>query len=388
MTVNQQPLRRRYLQAFMGLMGGVGIVPNALSVDTTPRVYDHPSTQRVLNLPVDHGPHPDFRTEWWYFTGWLKPVTGSQTATTRNAEPIGLQITFFRSAPNVDGISHSNPQRFAPAQLLFAHVAVADPKRGQLWHEQISVRAGLSDSDLHFDASASEPVLIRIKQWRLSMNRDGMWRASIRGKNFNITLDFFPTQSPWLQGQNGFSQKGPKPEQYSHYITLPHLRTTGNIAIDDKRYVIGSGQTWMDHEWSTTVLDPTAKGWDWVGLHGLDGSSLMAFRIRPGVWSHASLRDAQGRVRHFKKVQFEPMEQWTSTRTQATYPVRMKLTLDELTLELVPLMNDQELDARASTGTVYWEGAVSVFEAGQNRTGTLWGQGYLELTGYLNPMKL
>ncbi len=341
------------------------------------RPYEHPSPDRRLVLPADQGPHPGFRTEWWYFTGWL--------LTQKTRKPLGLQITFFRSAPDVPT---DNPSRFSPSQLLFAHVAVADPARGQLWHDQIALRYGLADTQMRFDATDKHPVQIRIKHWVLSMQTDGTWHAHIEGtgpgQGYALDIQCVPTQHPWLQGTHGFSQKGPRPEQSSHYITLPHLQTSGRIQLGQDRYDIESGLTWMDHEWSTSVLDSRAHGWDWVGLHGLDGSALMAFSIRPGLWTHAALRRPDGQVRLFKSVRFEPLRYWRSSTTGTTYPVAMRLLLDELTFTLQPLMDSQELDARASTGTVYWEGAVQVSDT----HGTLWGRGYLELTGYGKPIRL
>ena len=392
--MTQTKQRRHFLAAMAGLFAGV-------SWGQDERVYDQPRAGRVLTLPLDHAGHPDYRTEWWYFTGWLtregkvskdKPTADNPT-TSHADNALGLQITFFRSAPKV---STHNKSRFSPTQLLFAHVAVADPARGQLWHDQISVRHGLADSEMVYTADAERTFKLRLRDWRLTLLKNGQWEASIRGRQagapYALDLSFSPTQTPWLQGNKGFSQKGPRPEQSSHYITLPHLQTRGRIQLEGQTHVINSGTTWMDHEWSTTVLDPAAQGWDWVGLHGLDGSSIMAFAIRPDVWRHAAIRQADGRVKELSNVALTPVEQWTSGRTQTRYPVSMRLQLDNRTFELRPLMNDQELDARASTGTIYWEGAVSVYEmpageAGQGK-GTLWGRGYLELTGYHKPMRL
>jgi predicted secreted hydrolase len=150
-----------------------------------------------------------------------------------------------------------------------------------------------------------------------------------------------------------------------------------------------NGQAWLDHEWSSTVLDPLAVGWDWTGINLDDGSALMAFRIRKKdggiLWQHASLRDVQGKLTHFadKEIRFTPLRTWTSPRTQARYPVAMQLQLGINTWDLIPLQEDQELDARRSTGSVYWEGGVRV-----ERDKKPAGRGYLEMTGYVKPLKL
>ncbi|HEX4855290.1 MAG TPA: lipocalin-like domain-containing protein [Limnobacter sp.] len=340
------------------------------------RSYAQPSADKPLNLPLDHGPHPDFRTEWWYFTGWFESP--------ELKEPLGLQITFFRSAPNID---LRNPSVFKPAQLLFAHAAVAMPGQGKLKHEQVIRRAGSSGNQL---TSQPDKVLnIQMPGWQLETSNGDAWACNIQTPQLAMKLDMQQTQQPWLQGKQGFSQKGPLPQQSSHYITLPHMKSRGQVRVAGKTLPV-SGTFWMDHEWSSTVLADNAQGWDWVGLHGNNGEALMAFQIRnrepgkPPVWTHAALRFANGQVQNFSKVEFETLRQWKSGRTGISYPVAQMLKLDGQTYQLEPLFDDQELDARASTGTLYWEGAVRVKSA----SGAPWGRGYLEMTGYDRPMQL
>jgi predicted secreted hydrolase len=390
--------------------------------DARPYAQALASTQ--LQLPRDHGAHPEFRTEWWYFTGWFKP-DGADAA----AQPsIGIQITFFRSAPLSDP---ANPVRMAPQQLLLAHVAVAQAENGKLLHDQIARRTGLADTHMSVVDEAGRFEL-RIGNWRLSRLSDGKWQAIIRSRELKLDCEFAPVQPAWLQGDRGFSKKGPGAAQASHYITLPHMESRVSLQLKNRRAGVNlSGSTWMDHEWSSSVLDANAVGWDWAGLHGDDGSSLMVFRIRAAgegpeadrqtsngergisnagaaadIWQHAQMRMPDGRLRTFKRIRFEVLRQWTSPRTGTVWPVSMRLHLDDEMYELNPLMPDQELDSRLSTGTVYWEGAVSVSRrlgssaaagmAGMHTPDSLgavgdtrpWGRGYLELTGYWKPMKL
>ena len=191
-----------------------------------------------------------------------------------------------------------------------------------------------------------------------------------------------------LQGEQGYSRKGPNADQASYYYSQPQLKVTGEIQREGKPLRV-TGSAWLDHEWSTTVLDARAVGWDWVGANLDDGSALMAFRIRTAdgraLWQHASLRDPGGRVRQFASdaIHFTPLRQWRSPRTGANYPVALQIDTDALHWQLSPLQDDQELDSRLSTGSVYWEGAVSVQRNGQPA-----GRGYLEMTGYLKPLKL
>ena len=192
-----------------------------------------------------------------------------------------------------------------------------------------------------------------------------------------------------LQGRDGFSQKGPLAEQASLYYSQPQLAVQAKLALDGAAQEL-TGIGWLDHEWSSSVLGEDAAGWDWVGMNLDDGTALTAFRIRPrgtgpAIHTYASLRGPGAPARTFggDAVAFEPLTQWRSPRTGAEYPVAQRLRIGERTFETRPLMTDQELDARASTGAVYWEGASQLIEAGRPV-----GRGYLEMTGYFAPMKL
>lgn len=322
-----------------------------------------------LRFPRDHGAHPAFRTEWWYVTGWLDGP----------GRPIGFQITFFRHRTAVD---QRNPSRFAARQILFAHAAVSDPAFGRLRHAQRVARAGfgLAEAFTH-DAD------VRLENWRLRRSPDGRFVAQILAKEFRLNLAFEPTQPILRQGQAGYSRKGPLPSQASHYYSLPHLKVSGTVQLDGSARRV-TGRAWLDREWSSTLLDPRAVGWDWIGINLYDGGALMAFQVRDAagraVWSGGSLRDAKGRLTVFgpREVSFATVRRWRSARTGATYPVERIITIrsaaGERRFPIRPLFDDQELDSRAGGGPVYWEGAVR----------TDGGRGYLELTGYAGPLQL
>lgn len=323
-----------------------------------------------LVFPRDHGSHPDFRTEWWYLTGWIRTADGAD---------LGVQVTFFRNRP---GLAEANPSKFAPRELLFAHAALADPKAGHLLHDQRSARAGFGIAQ----AKVGEAD-VRLEDWSLA--RDGeVWVASIRAREFRLALRFTPTQPVLVQGEGGYSRKGPNPLQASYYYSLPQLAVSGEVTRGGK-VARGTGRAWMDHEWSSEVMAPEATGWDWAGINLDDGGALMAFRMRnakgEAIWAGGSLRSADGKLKPLgpKDVRFEPLRTWRSPRTGATWPVAMRIHAAGRQWELTPLMDDQELDARASTNTVYWEGAVRASESGKPA-----GRGYLELTGYWKALKL
>ncbi|AIY41935.1 AttH component of AttEFGH ABC transport system [Collimonas arenae] len=327
----------------------------------------------ALTLPQDSGAHPDFRTEWWYATGWLAMPDG---------KPVGFQITFFRSATEHD---RANPSAFAPTQLIMAHAALSDPSLGKLLHDQKSARAGFG---LAYAKQGNTDVAL--DNWRLLRAADGHYQVSVAARDFTLELSLTPTQPPLLQGDGGYSRKGPQAAQASYYYSEPQLQVSGKVNRNGRtdQPQIVSGNAWLDHEWSTSVLDADAVGWDWLGANLDDGSALMAFQIRDRsgkkIWAHAALRDAHGQVTQFEpdQVSFVPQRSWRSPRTDASYPVQAVLHTGVLTWSLLPLQDDQELDSRLSTGSVYWEGAVTV-----NRDGKRAGRGYLELTGYLKALK-
>jgi predicted secreted hydrolase len=323
-----------------------------------------------ISLPRDEGSHAQFRTEWWYITGWLES----------SGKPLGFQVTFFRSRP---GIAERNPSRFAAHQLLFAHAAISDPERGELLRAERSARAGFGL------AEASEGKLsVHIDDW--SLRKDGdVYRTKISAEQFEIELEFSPTQAPLLQGREGFSQKGPDPRSSSYYYSLPQLLTRGTIKTGDAAREV-KGTAWFDHEWSSTIMDEDAAGWDWAGLNLDDGSAVMMFQMRnrdgDEHWAAATWRSgsegarAKSSGRSFlpNEIEWNALRSWRSSRTGVQYPIEWRVTLGERALVLKPLMDDQENDARGSTGTLYWEGAVRAYD----EAGRPIGRGYLELTGY------
>jgi predicted secreted hydrolase len=317
-----------------------------------------------LRFPRDAGAHPGHRIEWWYVTGHLAAA---------GAPALGFQVTFFR-VRNRD--AEGNDSRFSPRQLLFAHAAYADPRLGRLLHDQRAARvlpplveAATADTD------------VRLDDWFL--RREGAGYATrVAGEDFTLELTLTPTQPVMLQGEAGFSRKGASQTQASYYYSEPQLRVAGRVAARGRSDAV-EGVAWLDHEWSSELLASEASGWDWLGVNLEDGGALMAFRIRgkdgAALWSTATLRDAGGAPRTLaaRDVAFAVRRRWTSPRSGTSYPVEMDVRVGERTWRVEPLMDDQELDARASTGTLYWEGAVRVRDA----SGAA-GRGYLELTGY------
>ena len=300
-----------------------------------------------LEFPRDHGAHPGYRQEWWYVTGWLKTARG---------EDLGFQITFFRARPDIET---QNPSAFTPRQVILAHAALSDPRHGRLRHDERAARTAL---DLAGSREGNTDVWV--DDWKLNLQKDD-YEAHIRARDFSLHLEFTASKLV-LQGNSGFSRKGNGPEEASYYYSRPQLSVRGTASGEPV-----TGTAWLDHEWSSQYMAAGASGWDWCGINLDDGSSLMAFRMR-GKDGGVTFAPAGN--------SFRELRTWKSPRTGTLYPVSM-LVNDDLRLE--PLMDDQELDARASTGTIYWEGAVRAFRADRQV-----GRGYLELTGYWRPMRL
>jgi predicted secreted hydrolase len=304
--------------------------------------YARVTPGRKLVFPRDHGAHPEYRVEWWYVTGWLEPG-------------IGFQVTFFRARPEEES---ANPSRFNPRQVLFAHAALADPARGRLVHDQRAARAGLS-----LARASTETTAVSIDDWSLVLEGD-RYRARVRSRDFEFDLTGAARQIV-LQGERGFSRKGHRPEEASYYYSRPHLQVSGRLGGKPV-----TGGAWLDHEWSSAYMAPEAAGWDWTGINLFDGGSLMAFQMR----------GKNGGIHYAPPgVAMRPLRTWKSPRTGVEYPVSMEVN----GLRLEPLMDDQELDSRPSTGTIYWEGAVRAYRDEREV-----GRGYLELTGYWKPMRL
>jgi predicted secreted hydrolase len=348
------------------------IITTAATAAGAPRLPTYPPVVPGVEFrfPSDHGAHPDFRTEWWYITGWLEPTDGPA---------FGFQVTFFRTRPSVD---QDNPSAFAAMQVLFAHAAISDPATKRLLHDQRVARAGFGLAE----ASTTDMDVV-IDDWILKRSPDDRIVAKVNGAEFTLDLAFRSTQPVLLQGEKGFSKKGPLPEQASSYYSMPHLEVSGTVQRGSRSVEV-KGTAWLDREWSSAYLDPRAVGWDWVGFNLDDGAALMAFQIRGGdggaLWAGGTYRDAQGATVTLspEDVRFTTTRIWRSPRTGTEYPVERGLTVrlpgGERTWRIKPLFDDQELDSRAGGGPVYWEGAAQIEG----------GRGYLELTGYFQPLKL
>ena len=333
---------------------------------------------RSIALPRDFGAHPEYRIEWWYVTGWLDAAG--------LPDPLGFQLTFFRSRTDV---AADHPSRFAASQLLFAHAALTDLRARRLRHDERIARAGFGIAE----ASTSDTD-VRLRGWQLV--RAGpvdqhIYKAIVDAsdRGFTLNLQLAATQAVLLQGQSGYSRKGPEPAQASYYLSEPQLAASGTLRVDGQLLAV-RGTAWLDHEWSESLLHPDAVGWDWIGMNLADGSALTAFRLRrrdgSALWAGGSFRPRGGSAQAFGpgEVVFTPLRHWLSPATQARYPVEWQVETPAGRFKVRALLDAQELDGERSTGSVYWEGLSDLHATDGARV----GRGYLEMTGYTAPLRL
>jgi predicted secreted hydrolase len=325
----------------------------------------------TIELPRDEGSHPGFRTEWWYLTGWLEDASGNS---------YGFQVTYFRHRP---GFDEDNPSSFAAKQLLFAHASLSDPRHGKLRRAEKIARAGFGLANAHEGA-----LDVHIDDWSLRRTAASSITAKVSTPEFRFDLNF-ASQAPLFHGREGLSQKTPNAAAASYYYSLPQLQTSGRVWVGDQVLEV-RGVAWLDHEWFSSILDDTAQGWDWTGLNLDDGTVIMALQMRNArgeqYWAAGTIREANGATRKVEPAQihWDVMRRWRSPRTGVEYPVEVTVRIGGRVIHLRPLLDDQENDARGSTGTIYWEGAMRAYD----ETGKQIGKGYLELTGYGERIRL
>lgn len=366
--------RRQWILA--GFTGGAWMqLPSAARAGVAP-------AGAPLSFPRDAGAHPDFQTEWWYATGFAN-VAGQPAA-------LGFQITFFRRRV---ASTQALESPLAAKQLLFAHAAVSDVAGKTLWSDQRIARwSGLPDGAASTDtawASLADTGIV-LRDWSLTRTPEGSLRAQVRAADFMLDLRFTETQRLLLQGDKGYSRKGPDAAQFSYYYSRPQLQVQGEIRLKGKRHTLDAGSSaWLDHEWSDALLHPEAVGWDWVGINLQDGSALTAFELRrkdgSALWTGGSFRQGDRAINFAPgAVVFTPERQWRSPRTQASYPVQWRISTPAGDYSVHAVFDAQELDSRQSTGAVYWEGLCTLQDDHQR----LVGRGYLEMTGYAAALQL
>lgn len=341
---------------------------------------------REFRFPRDHGVHPGFRHEWWYYTGNL---------TTPEGRRFGFQLTFFRIAlaPGVRSGPGEDGSAWRSEAVYMAHFALTDVEAGRFHHAQRFSRNGLALAGAApGPADPEAPFGVWLEGWKVKALADprcepgaGCHAVELVAHEGEIGLRLRLTAAkpPVLQGEGGLSQKSADPGNASYYYSMTRLDAVGEVSLGGEPLAV-AGSAWMDREWSTSALGPEQTGWDWFALQLSDGSELMFYRLRlrdgsmdphsAGVWV-----DPDGRTQRLEAddVGLEVRDHWTSPRSGIRYPALWTLSLADIELTVAPVLPDQEL---TETVVRYWEGAVDVSGAVRGRE--VGGGGYVELAGY------
>ena len=364
----------RQLRYILLLSSSLLIVVPGLAADTAQEFRVATEGYRYA-FPRDHGAHEEFRTEWWYYTGQL---------TAKDGRPFGYELTFFRRGMPRDQ-TKTLPSQWAVTHLYLAHFAISDLSKGRFYYTDKMSRAGLGKA-----GAATDRLHVWIDRWSVESpsNDSGSQILQAADGGLAIQLKVSPGKPPVVHGINGISRKGPVSGQASHYYSFTRLATTGTLTVGNESFDV-TGTSWMDHEFGSADLDKDLVGWDWFCLQLDDQRELMLYRLRrtdgsADPASSGTVIERDGRGHHLLLGDFtlEPTSYWTSQTSHARYPQRWRLTIpsQQLSLELVPLMAEQELSPKRSTQVTYWEGAIEATGSIQGRPAR--GQGYMELTGY------
>jgi predicted secreted hydrolase len=332
---------------------------------------------RKLSFPADHYSHPDFKTEWWYYTGHLDTESGKR---------YGYQVTFFRFGVR----DRQNAIKEQPlfTELYMAHFALSDIAAKKFTYRE-RINRGYGERA----GAAKDRYLVWNEDWKVEGDARNH-SIDVKDRETQLRLTVKSQKPPVLHGQNGLSQKGEGEGRASYYYSLTRMQTEGELTIDGKKEKV-RGLTWMDHEFGSNQLSEDQNGWDWFSIQLDNDTELMLYLIRhkdgsPDAYSSGTLVKADGTTKHLalKDFRIEVLDRWKSPKSGANYPMKWKVTIpsEEIELEISPAFQDQELITNRSTRVTYWEGAVGI--QGTFKRKPVAGYGYVEMTGYAGKLTL
>jgi predicted secreted hydrolase len=337
---------------------------------------------KIFSFPQDHFSHPEFKTEWWYYSGHLQA----------DKRPFGYQLTFFRTA--LRGETKDQKSKWSIQNLFFAHLALTDESRKRFEYREKISRGSLGEAGALPYKKEAGPFRVWIEDWSVEGQGPGMQNHSLEAgdKDFGIELLLIPEKNPVIHGQNGVSQKAEGEGFASHYYSISRLKAEGKIFLKRKEFPV-QGISWMDHEFGSSQLRDDQVGWDWFSIQLDNQMELMLYQIRRqdgsiDPYSSGTMIFADNTYRHlpFKTFQIEVLEGWRSQKSGATYPSKWRVRVpdSQIDLLLTPTVKDQELITKESTRVTYWEGSVKI--VGEYQGNPIKGLGYVELTGYAKPL--
>jgi len=328
-----------------------------------------------FSFPRDHASHPDYKIEWWYYTGNVAAADGRR---------FGYQVTFFRVG--IDA-APANPSRWAIRDLFMTHLAVSDLRGRRYRYAEKLTRGGPG-----LAGAATDQYHVWNEDWTAALDDRGRHVLRALDPQAGIDLVLDPGKPPAINGVGGISQKGAQAGNASHYYSLTRMPTRGTVTVDGERVEV-TGHSWMDHEFGTSFLEPEQRGWDWLSIQLSDGRDLMLYQLRRSDGTRGGSRDprssgtvvaADGRTTHLANADFTltPGRRTFRSANGAVYPVEWTLAIpsQQIALQVTTPLDNQELDLGRSTGVAYWEGAIDV--TGRSGGQPVSGRGYLEMTGY------
>jgi predicted secreted hydrolase len=336
---------------------------------------------KVFSFPQDHFSHPEFKTEWWYYSGHLQSLS-------QDKKSFGYQLTFFRSGLTRE--TKNQKSKWSIQDLYFAHLAITDESKKKFEYLEKISRGSLGEAGASPYKTSEKTFRIWVEDWSVEGKGPTMQNHSLKAgdKNLGIELMVTPGKKPVVHGQNGISQKAEGEGYASHYYSIPRSKTDGKIFLQNKEVLV-QGISWMDHEFGSSQLREYQVGWDWFSLQLDQGLELMLYQIRQkdgkiDPYSSGSIIFHNGTDQHLPKKEFqiEVLEHWKSRKSGAIYPSKwiIKIPGHRLELTLSPTVKNQELVTKESTRVTYWEGSVKI--EGKYQGNPIKGMGYVELTGY------
>ncbi len=330
---------------------------------------------RSFRFPADHGPHPAYRSEWWYFTGNLRTADGRE---------FGYQLTLFRQGLRPPDEPDNRTSDWATNQVYMGHFALSDVDGGRFFDAERFTRgaAGIAGAQ-------TAPVKVWLEDWSIDWRHDGSIAVEAGQPEFAVNLVLNRVKPIVFQGGNGLSQKGPEAGNASYYYSMTRLHAEGTVRVQNREFDV-TGRSWLDREFSSSFLSESQVGWDWFALQLDNGTELMLYRLRradgtKSPFSSGTFVAQNGDTRQLASDDFEltPTDEWTSPRSGATYPIAWRIAVPSLdaVLAIEPKLRDQEL----SGSFLYWEGAIRV--TGRIDGSRIAGEGYAELTGYAESLQ-
>jgi predicted secreted hydrolase len=344
---------------------------------TTNFTYQLALPGRRLTFPADHYSHPDFKTEWWYYTGHLETESGKR---------YGYQVTFFRFG--VRDRQNETQEQPLFSELYMAHFALSDIAAKKFTYRE-RINRGYGERA----GAATDRYLVWNEDWKVEGDARN-YSIEMKDRGTQLRLALKSQKPPVLHGKNGLSQKGEGEGRASYYYSLTRMQTEGELTIDGKKEKV-RGLTWMDHEFGSNQLREDQVGWDWFSIQLDNDTEVMLYLIRrkdgsPDPYSSGTLVNGNGTTKHLalKDFRVEVLNRWKSPKSSATYPMKWKVTIpsEEVELEINPAFPDQELITNRSTRVTYWEGAARI--NGTVRKQPVSGLGYVEMTGYAGKLRI